>query len=76
MTPKTQEILDELEAWCDDQDKGGGRECRGESLVGKVIEVSPEEIKNWFAGEQQPTPEQFLLVQEFLAKQKNWEKSV
>jgi hypothetical protein len=24
MTPKTQEILDELEAWCDDQDKGGG----------------------------------------------------
>jgi hypothetical protein len=47
----------------------------GESLVGKVIKVSPEEITNWFAGEQQPTPEQLLLIQEFLAKQKNWDKS-
>ena len=75
MTPKTQEILDELEAWCDDQDKGGDPERQGESLVGKVIQVSPEEITKWFAGEQQPTPEQFLLVQEFLARQKNWEKS-
>jgi hypothetical protein len=75
MTPKTQEILDELEAWCDDQDKGGDRECRGESLVGKVIQASPKEITSWFTGEQQPTPEQFLLVQEFLAKQKNGEKS-
>ncbi|HTC12804.1 MAG TPA: hypothetical protein VK692_01200 [Chthoniobacterales bacterium] len=75
MTPKTQEILDELEAWCGDQDKGGYPERRGESLVGKVIQVSPEEITKWFAGEQQPNPEQFLLVQEFLAKQKNWEKS-
>jgi hypothetical protein len=43
--------------------------------VGKVIQVSPEEIMKWFAGEQNPTPEQFLLVQEFLAKQRNWEKS-
>ena len=75
MTPKTQEILDELEAWCDDQDKGGDQERKGESLVGKVIDVSAKEIRNWFAGEQQPTPEQLLLVQEFLAKQRNWEKS-
>jgi hypothetical protein len=75
MTPKTQEILDELEAWCDVQDKGGDRERQGESLLGKVIQVSPEEITNWFTGERQPTPEQLLLVQEFLAKQKNWEKS-
>jgi len=75
MTPKTQEILDALEAWCDDQNTGEDSEFGGESLVGKVIQVSPEEITNWFAGEQQPTSEQLLLVQEFLAKQKNWEKS-
>jgi hypothetical protein len=75
MTPKTQEILDELEAWCDDQNTGGNVEHRGESLVGKVIDTSPEEITNWFGGEQQPTPAQLLLVQEFLSKQRNWEKS-
>jgi hypothetical protein len=46
-----------------------------ESLVGEVIKVTPEVITNWLAGEQEPTPEQLLLVQEFLAKQKNWEKS-
>ena len=33
MTPKTQEMLDELEAWCDDQNTGGDVEHRGESLV-------------------------------------------
>jgi hypothetical protein len=43
--------------------------------VGSVIKASPEEITNWFAGKQQPTPKQLLLVQEFLAKQRNWEKS-
>jgi hypothetical protein len=75
MTPKTQEILEELEAWCDDQNTREDMEHGGESLVGKVIKVSPKEITNWFSGEQQPTPEQLLLVQEFLAKQKNWEKS-
>jgi hypothetical protein len=75
MTPKTREILDELEAWCDDQNTGGDSEHSGKSLVGKVIKVSPEEITNWFEGEQEPTSEHLLLVQEFLAKQKNWEKS-
>jgi hypothetical protein len=75
MTPKTQEMLDELEAWCDNQNTGGDVEHRGESLVGSVIKASPEEITAWFAGEQQPTPKQLLLVQEFLAKQRNWEKS-
>jgi hypothetical protein len=75
MTPKTREILDELKSWCDDQNTKRNLDHGAESLVGEVIKVTPEVITNWLAGEQEPTPEQLLLVQEFLAKQKNWEKS-
>jgi hypothetical protein len=68
MSPKTQEIVDELKVWCD-------QEVGRESLVAKVLGVGPEEVMNWFAGEREPTSEQILLIQEFLAKQKNWDKS-
>jgi DNA-binding transcriptional regulator YiaG len=68
MSAKNQEILDEFREWCD-------REHGQQSLGAKVIGVSPETVTSWFSGEQQPTSEEILLVQEFLAKQKNWEKS-
>jgi hypothetical protein len=68
MSPKTKEILDELKDWCDQEQ---GRE----SLIGNVIEARSEEVTNWFAGEEEPTPEQIILIQEFLSKQENWKKS-
>jgi hypothetical protein len=67
-SPKSQEIVDDLKAWCDDE---AGREV----LAGKVIGVESETIKNWLKGQQQPTSEQIILVQEFLAKQENWKRS-
>jgi hypothetical protein len=68
MSSKSQDIVDDLKAWCDQED---GRE----SLVVQVIGVDRETVRNWFAGKQQPTSEQIILVQEFLAKQENWKKS-
>jgi hypothetical protein len=68
MSPRTKEILDELKEWCDQEE---GRE----SLVGSVIEAPSQVVTNWFAGEEEPTPEQIILIQEFLSKQKNWKKS-
>jgi len=68
MPSRIQEILDALRQWCDRED--GQR-----STIAKVIGVSPEAVTHWLSGEEQPTSEQILLVQEFLAKQKNWEKS-
>ncbi|MBV8142176.1 MAG: helix-turn-helix transcriptional regulator [Verrucomicrobia bacterium] len=62
------EILDALKDWCD-------RENGQPSVVAKVIGVSPGAVTSWLSGEQQPTSEQILLLQEFLAKQKNYEKS-
>jgi hypothetical protein len=67
-SPKSHEIVDDLKAWCDEE---AGREV----LAGKVIGVESETIKNWLKGQQQPTSEQIILVQEFLAKQENWKKS-
>ena len=66
--PSIQEILDELKDWCDQED---GRQ----SIVAKVTGVNPENVTGWLSGEQEPTAEQVILIQEFLAKQKNWEKS-
>jgi transcriptional regulator with XRE-family HTH domain len=68
MPSRIQEIVDELREWCDQED---GRQ----SSVAKVIGVNPEAVTSWLSGEQQPTAGQILLIQEFLAKQKNWEKS-
>jgi hypothetical protein len=68
MSPKSQEIGEDLRAWCDQEN---GRE----SLAGKVIGVEREMVKDWLMGRQEPTSEQIILVQEFLAKQENWKKS-
>lgn len=67
MPSKIQEILDEFREWCDRE--------QGQSMAAKIIGVSPEVVTNWLSGEQLPTSEQILLIQEFLAKQKNWKKS-
>jgi hypothetical protein len=68
MSPKSQEIVDDLRAWCD-------QENDRESLAGKVVGVERETVKNWLMGQQEPTLEEIILVQEFLAKQENWKKS-
>jgi hypothetical protein len=59
MSEKTQQLLDELEAWCDQQ--------RGRRIeVAKIAGVSPQAVSNWFAGRQQPTAEEALVLLEFL----------
>jgi hypothetical protein len=68
MSPKSQEIVEDLRAWCD-------QEIERESLAGKVIGVERATVKDWLMGRQEPTSEEIILVQEFLAKQENWKKS-
>src|SRR5260370_41590162 len=60
-TPKTQRLLDELRQWCDEPPTYGKRK-----RVGDIIGVSSQTITNWFAGEQNPTSEQVLNIQDFL----------
>jgi hypothetical protein len=67
-SPKSQGVVDDLRAWCD-------QEAGREALAGKVIGVERETVKNWITGQQQPSSKEIILVQEFLAKQENWEKS-
>jgi transcriptional regulator with XRE-family HTH domain len=47
-----------------DQERGRRAE------VARVIGIKRQSITDWFSGQQQPTAEQILEVQEFLAKQK------
>jgi hypothetical protein len=63
MPTKTQKILEELRIWCD-----GGRGRRTE--VAREIGVTTQAITDWFAGRRQPTAEQILDVQDFLAGHK------
>ena len=63
MPPKTQKLLDDLKEWCDQE--------RGRRLaIAELLGLSRQAITNWFSGRQQPTSEQILTVQEFLAKQR------
>jgi hypothetical protein len=68
MPPKTQKLLDDLKDWCD---QSYGRR----SEVAKAVGLGPQAITDWFGGRRQPTAEQILVVQEFLAKQKSRRKS-
>jgi transcriptional regulator with XRE-family HTH domain len=63
MPPRTQKLLDELRAYCDKQ---RGRRTE----IAKLIGIKRQSITDWFSGRQQPTAEQILEVQEFLAKQR------
>jgi hypothetical protein len=65
MPPKTQKLLDELKAWCNEPPAHGKR-----TQVAQILEISPQTITNLFGGRQQPTAEQILNIQDFLQKQK------
>ena len=65
MPPKTQKLLNELKAWCDQEPRYGRR-----TSVAKALGTSLQTITNWFGGWAQPTSEQILDVQDFLKKQK------
>ena len=62
MPPKTQKLLNNLKDWCN---QSYGRR----SEIAKVVGLGPQAITDWFGGRRQPTAEQILVVQEFLAKQ-------
>ena len=59
MPPRKQKILDELKAWCDEE--------RGRAN-GSVLGVTTQAITDWFGKRRQPTAEQILAAQEFLAQ--------
>ena len=61
MPPRTQKILDELKAWCDEE---RGRRTEASRALG----VTTQAITDWFGKRRQPTAEQILAVQEFLAQ--------
>lgn len=63
MPPKTQKLLDDLRLWCD-------QEYGRRSEIARLLDLGPQAITDWFAGRRQPTAEQILTVQEFLAKQR------
>jgi Helix-turn-helix len=63
MPPKTQKLLDELKAWCEQE---YGRKAE----AARVIGTSRQALNHWFTGNQNLTAEQILNVQEFLKKQR------
>jgi len=67
MPPRTQKLIAALRSWCDER---YGRR----SEIGRTLGVGLQVITNWFAGRQEPTGEQALAVQEFLARQKSRRK--
>jgi len=68
MPPKTQRLLDALQAWCD-QKRGRRAE------ISRLLGIKRQSITDWFGRRQQPTAEQILVVQEFLAKQRKNRKA-
>ena len=65
LPPKTKQLLDELQAWCDEP---GGYGRRAE--IARMLGVSRYAITHWFGGRQSPTAEQALVLLEFLKKQR------
>jgi len=62
MLERLQKLLDDLRVWCD--------QARGRrSEISRLTGVSRQAVTNWIAGRQEPTAEQVLKVQEFLASQ-------
>jgi DNA-binding transcriptional regulator YiaG len=62
MPPKTEKLLKELKAWCDQE---YGRRAE----VARAVGTTRGAVTHWFAGRQQPTAEQALELLEFLKKQ-------
>jgi hypothetical protein len=60
---KNQKLLDELEAWCDQE-----RVRRVE--IAKLAGLSLQAASNWFAGRQQPTAEEALVLLAFLEERR------
>jgi hypothetical protein len=63
--PRTQQLIDELRAWCDEP---GGRGRRAE--VARALGLERYDITHWLAGRQGPTAEQALALLEFLKQQR------
>jgi hypothetical protein len=59
--PKTSALLDALKAWCTEEK---GRQ----TLVAREIGTNRHTVNKWFSGNQAPTSEQILSVQEFLKR--------
>ncbi|MBV9490791.1 MAG: hypothetical protein JO069_13885 [Verrucomicrobia bacterium] len=59
MAQLTKRLLLELKAWCENE---RGRK----SQVAKFLGIRPQALSNLFAGRQQLTGEQTLMIQEFL----------
>ena len=67
MPKETTKLIQELKAWCD-----GAYGRRAE--IGRMLGKNRQTIQNWFAGKQQPTGEQALVVLKFLEEQKKLKK--
>ena len=61
MAQLTKRLLLELKAWCENE---RGRK----SQVAKFLGIRPQALSNLFAGRQQLTGEQTLMIQEFLKR--------
>jgi transcriptional regulator with XRE-family HTH domain len=61
MGKRTKQFLEDLKSWCNEE---RGRQ----KAISEVANISKQAVSNWFAGRQEPTAEQLLAIQEYLAK--------
>jgi hypothetical protein len=68
MPRRTKKLIEKLKSWCD-------QEYGRRSKAAKALDVSPQAITDWLSDRRQPTAEQILIVQDFLAKVEGNERS-
>ena len=66
MTPRTQKLVDSLKKWCGHK-RGRKAEIARVIAGGANSPQSREAVSRWFSGNQTPTGDQILAVQEFFA---------
>jgi len=64
LPPKTQQLIEQLRAWCDEPGGWGRR-----SQVARLLGVPRSDVTHWLSGRQGPTAEQALALLEFLKQQ-------
>jgi predicted transcriptional regulator len=65
--PEIEKLVKDLNTWC--------KARRGRIVeIAKILGVSPQLVSDWFSRKADPMTEQFLLIRDFLRKEKRKER--